>query len=154
MPMIKANLDDQQIIWLVETHKKRAMHESDPCADHALDMQSFAADHITLWAFWDQGIALAIGALQQIDTHKGEVKTMFVHPDHQGRGLGKQMLQHLMNEAKRLGMQQVFLETGRWEYFTAARKLYARFGFTECPAFGDYQEHPDSIFMHCTLERT
>ena len=152
MPIIKANLEDQQIVWLVETHKKRAMHDCDPCADHALDMQSFAADHIVLWAFWDQGSPLAIGALQQLDRNTGEIKTMFTHPDHQGKGLGKKMLQHLMNEAKNAGLKELFLETGRWDYFIAARKLYARFGFTECAAFGDYQEHPDSIFMRCSLE--
>ena len=147
----KADLGDQQIITLVKTHKQLAMHNSDPCANHALDMKDFATETITLWALWDQEVVLSIGALQKIDTHTGEIKTMFTHPDHQGKGLGKQMLQHLLDQARHLELTTLYLETGRWSYFIAARKLYTRFGFTECAAFSDYQDHPDSIFMRCSL---
>jgi putative acetyltransferase len=35
--------------------------------------------------------------------------------------------------------------------FASARALYARFGFVECPPFGDYRLDPNSIFMNLEL---
>ena len=148
MDIIKADLEAQQIISLVETHKNLAMHACDPCADHALDMADFADPDITLWALWQDGRAVGIGALKQLDDRSGEVKTMFTHPDYRGQGLGVVMLKHLITQARDLKLSALYLETGSWDYFIPARALYRKFGFSDCPPFGAYQAHPDSTFMY------
>lgn len=51
-------------------------------------------------------------------------------------------------------LKRLSLETGAWPYFDAARALYARNGFVECPPFGDYREDPNSVFMTRTLQET
>jgi putative acetyltransferase len=39
------------------------------------------------------------------------------------------------------------LETGSMEAFTAARSLYAGFGFQSCGPFAGYVEDPNSAYM-------
>lgn len=39
------------------------------------------------------------------------------------------------------------LETGTPSDFAAARALYAKAGYAECPPFGDYELDPFSVFM-------
>jgi putative acetyltransferase len=41
----------------------------------------------------------------------------------------------------------VSLETGSDEHFAAARGLYARAGFVECPPFAAYAPSPASTFL-------
>jgi putative acetyltransferase len=67
-----------------------------------------------------------------------------------GRGVGSAMVRHIIAAARASGMARLSLETGSWAYFVPARALYARHGFVECGAFGEYLEDPNSVFM--TLE--
>ncbi len=64
-----------------------------------------------------------------------------------GRGLSKAMLEHLVSEAAKDGFGRLSLETGVQPTFIAARALYARAGFTECPPFEGYHDDPNSVFM-------
>ncbi|KAL5337475.1 acyl-CoA N-acyltransferase [Aspergillus crustosus] len=54
-----------------------------------------------------------------------ELETLFVHPEFQGQGVGKALLQWGIDEAERLGFV-VYLEATE-----AGRPLYERFGFEE-----------------------
>ena len=45
----------------------------------------------------------------------------------------------------------VSLETGSVAAFAAAQALYARNGFVETAAFGDYVDNPYSLFMTFNL---
>jgi amino-acid N-acetyltransferase len=49
-----------------------------------------------------------------------------VIPEHQGRGLGRALVHSCLEEARNLGMRQVFVLTDRPEFFR-------RFGFQEFP---------------------
>lgn len=69
-----------------------------------------------------------------------------------GEGLGKQMLLHLIYEAKLRKFNHLSLETGSQAGFLPARKLYEAHGFQYCGPFADYKEDPNSIFM--TLDLT
>ncbi len=51
-----------------------------------------------------------------------EVKALAVTPDHQGRGIGKRLLQTVVNEAKSLGVEMLFTLTIR-------EGLFKKFGF-------------------------
>lgn len=59
----------------------------------------------------------------------GDVQTMAVRPDRQGRGLGGQLLDALLAEAARRGCAEVFLEVRRDN--GPARALYDRRGFAQ-----------------------
>ena len=59
--------------------------------------------------------------------HQADVQTLGVRADHQGRGLGGELLRALVAEARRRGAGELLLEV-RAEN-VAAQALYARHGF-------------------------
>jgi putative acetyltransferase len=56
-----------------------------------------------------------------------ELRKMYLHRDHRGKGLGKQLLEHALSEARRLGFTTVTLETA--SVLKEAIRLYERYGF-------------------------
>jgi [ribosomal protein S18]-alanine N-acetyltransferase len=65
------------------------------------------------------GLAAAAG--------QGDVQTLAVRRDQQGRGLGSRLLADLLDEARRRRVREVFLEVRADN--TAAQALYERAGF-------------------------
>lgn len=121
---------------------------------HALDHSALLAPQITFWtARDDDGALLGCGALNEL-THDepghGEIKSMRTAAQARGKGVASALLETVLAEARRRRYARVSLETGSQDYFAAARRLYARHGFTECGPFGDYTHDPYSVFM--TLE--
>ena len=53
------------------------------------------------------------------------------------------MLDHLLAEAKAAGLQRLSLETGVQPTFVAARALYYKAGFEDCPPFEGYSVGPE-----------
>lgn len=79
----------------------------------------------------------------------GEVKSMFIDPAARGSGLSDALMTHLITEARAAALPALRLETGSILY--AAHKVYQRHGFDFCGPFGNYTEHPDSLFMEKSL---
>lgn len=75
------------------------------------------------------GRIIAMGALRRTGPTRAEIKRMRVHPDLQGRGLGKILLQELENRARALGYTLLHLDTSTVQ--TAAQHLYRKHGFQE-----------------------
>ncbi|HET7033443.1 MAG TPA: GNAT family N-acetyltransferase [Casimicrobiaceae bacterium] len=67
----------------------------------------------------------------------GEVKRLYVQPAHRGEGWGRRLAEALIAEARAIGYRELKLDTLDW--MDDARKLYAKIGFRECPA---YYENP------------
>lgn len=63
------------------------------------------------------------------------------------KGVARQLLEHILEQARQAGYRRVSLETGSMEAFAPARKLYAGFGFTYCDPFAGYVEDRHSVFM-------
>lgn len=57
------------------------------------------------------------------------IDNVAVHPDHQGRGLGHQMIAHAETVARSLNLTELRLLTNA--AFTANLRFYARLGFTQ-----------------------
>ena len=66
---------------------------------------------------------------------------------YRGRGVGRAMLEHILEEAERSGYESLSLETGAMLEFAPARALYLRYGFTVCGPFAEYTADPNSVFM-------
>lgn len=62
-----------------------------------------------------------------------EMKRLYVRPAFRGFGLGRLLVQALMDEAKRSAYSAVLLDT--LDDMEAARGLYASFGFEEVPPY-------------------
>jgi GNAT superfamily N-acetyltransferase len=91
---------------------------------------------------------LGCGALRRIG-EACELKRMFVRPEARGRGVGRAILDALIDEARALGASSVVLETGTRQLHALA--LYRRAGFVEIAPFGEYVGSPLSICMRKTL---
>jgi putative acetyltransferase len=100
---------------------------------------------------WESGELLGCGALKELDSRHAEIKSMRTSSSHLRKGVAKNLLNHILKEAKRRGYNRISLETGSMEAFAPARKLYASFGFTNCQPFADYVEDPYSVFMTIEL---
>jgi putative acetyltransferase len=93
---------------------------------------------------------VAVGALKRLDSSHAELKSMHVAEAARRRGIGREMLDHLLRMARERGFDRVSIETSAQPAFAAARALYASAGFTRCGPFGQYVPSPHSTFM--TLE--
>ncbi|TPX04548.1 GNAT family N-acetyltransferase, partial [Schumannella luteola] len=86
-------------------------------------------------------------ALKQLDPAHGELKSMRTDAAARGRGLGRLLLAHVLEESRSRGYRRLSLETGSQDFFLPARTLYLRAGFVETGPFADYALDPNSVFM-------
>jgi putative acetyltransferase len=132
---------------LFERHKAD-MHADTPLESiHMMDKAALAAPEIRFFVLRDEGRPLAMGAYKRINATHAEIKSMHVLAEARGRGLSKMMLDHLVAAAAADGFARLSLETGVQPTFVAARGLYERAGFIECPPFEGYEPDPNSVFM-------
>lgn len=150
MEIRRDDLTGPEIASLISEHLYSMSLNSPPESIHALNLQQLRKPEITFWSAWDSGELLGCGALKELNSEHGEIKSMRTSALHLRKGVAKRMLQHLIEEAKLRGYQRVSLETGSMDAFEPARRLYANFGFQNCKPFSDYKEDPNSAFM--TLE--
>ena len=125
---------------LLTHHFAEMRADSPPEACHVFPPDRMAEPGLRLFALRDgDGILLGIGALNVIAPGHGEVKSMRTGPAALGRGVGRQMLERLIDAARAMGMTRLSLETGNSTLFEPANRLYLAHGFERCPPFGDYQ---------------
>jgi putative acetyltransferase len=58
---------------------------------------------------------------------RAELRKMYLAREVRGRGLGKRLLDHVLEEARRRGLQEIWLETN--SVLAEAIGLYRRYGF-------------------------
>ena len=132
----------------------RNMHElSPPESVHALDVSRLQGADIAFWTVRDDaGTLLGCGALKQLDSTHGEIKSMRTPAAARRRGAGRAMLAYILAEARARGYKRLSLETGSMDAFLPAQRLYESVGFTPCGPFGDYRPDPNSLFMTLALD--
>jgi putative acetyltransferase len=89
------------------------------------------------------GRAVGCGAVRLLDPTTVEVKRMYVEPEQRGRGVAKEILQHLEAAARELGAQRAVLETGVLQ--DEAIGLYRRAGYNQVDCWGEYTMSPTSV---------
>ena len=145
------DLTGPEVAELLNEHLTNMRIISSPESVHALDLEKLKRPEITFWSAWEGNQLVGCGALKELDPHHGEIKSMRTASAHLRKGIARRMLQHILDEANRLGYKRVSLETGSMEAFEPARRLYASFGFQYCGPFADYMEDPNSVFMTIEL---
>lgn len=146
------DLRGREIVELLRAHLANSRKWSPPESIHALDLDALRSPEITFWTVWDGASLLGCGALRELDSFHGEIKSMHTAEEHRGRGVATGLLAHIIDEARSRSFHRLSLETGSMDAFAPARALYARFGFVRSGPFGDYAPDPNSFFM--TLDLT
>jgi len=147
---VRIELDDltrPEIHALLEEHLQSMYELSPPESVHALDLDELRSPDITFWSVWDDETLLGCGALKQLDARHGEVKSMRTPARLRGRGAARAVLTHIVAEARRRGYERLSLETGVFDAFKPAQRLYESFGFAYCGPFADYVDDPNSVYM-------
>ena len=89
--------------------------------------------------------SMGIACLKALTDRIGEVKRMYVRPEARNRGIGRALLQQLMEEARQLGYERVRLDSAR--FMTEAHQLYRTNGFREIQAY-EGSEIPKEFQSH------
>lgn len=151
MQIREDDLSGQKIADLLREHLDN-MHEiTPPESVHALDLEALRSPDITFWSAWAGDELLGCGALKELDSSSGEVKSMRTVKAHRRKGVASKLLEHIIQAAKRRGYHCLHLETGAFPEFAPARALYLRYGFEYRGPFADYTDDPNSVFMTKTL---
>jgi len=94
---------------------------------------------------YDGETAVGCGGFKKYDEHTAEIKRMFVHPDHRGKGIASTILMELENWAKEEDFTAFILETS--PKLTNAIALYKKTGYQLIPNFGQYIGVENSLCM-------
>lgn len=141
------DLSGPEIRALLEEHLRSMYSISPPESVHALDLDGLRKPEISFWTVWSGNELLGCGALKELDTHHGEIKSMRTASAHRRKGVARAVLIYIISEARKRGYTRLSLETGSQPAFEPARRLYESFGFCDCGPFDGYVEDPNSVFM-------
>lgn len=145
--IVADDLSGEQTARLIDFHLADMHRWSPPESVHAMPRARLARSDVAFFTAWQGDRIAGCGALKQLAPDHGEIKSMRVNPAFLRQGVGEAILLHLTSEARARGYARLSLETGRPAEFAAARALYAKHGFIECPPFANYIDDGFSLCM-------
>lgn len=80
-----------------------------------------------------EGVVVGTAAVRMLEPGVGEIKRMWIRPAHQGKGLGRPLMDACLAEARALGCRRLRLDSER--RLAAAVHLYRAYGFKEIPDY-------------------
>lgn len=118
---------------------------------HQEDPQDLVATDVYFIGVSQNQVIIGLGAVKAIDDAPpyGEIKNLFVDPEHRGQGISRMIMHALEQYLGDCGIDVCRLETGINQPESIA--LYTSLGYIRCKPYGDYQEDPLSIFMQKDL---
>ena len=144
---IEGNFDNPEVHEFLINHFIELRFVSPEGSSHVLDIAGLKDPSIKFWSLWEENDLMGSGALKFLDKEHGEFKSIRVSDSFRGKGNGTKVINHLINEAKKLNIKRLSLETGAGDFFLAARKLFNKCGFKPCEAFSHYKKDINSIYM-------
>jgi putative acetyltransferase len=141
------DLSSPEIIRLLHQHLRSVALHSPPESVHALGLEALRNPDITFWSVWKDSELMGCGAIKELDSRHGEIKSMRTASSHLRKGVAARLMHHILEEAERRSYERLSLETGSMDAFAPARSLYASFGFKPCGPFANYVGDPYSVFM-------
>ena len=151
MAIRRADLADPRVVALLQTHLTQCRAHTGAGSAHALDLAGLSQPDVDVFADFEGEALVGIGALNRLGEGRGEVKSMHVAEGRRGGGAGAAMLAHIVATARAAGLKRLSLETGSWDFFHAARRLYRRHGFRDTGPFPGYAPDPNSVFLTLNL---
>ena len=144
---IEGNFDNAEVNELLIKHFIELRSVSPEGSAHVLDIAGLNDPSIKFWSLWEKNDLMGSGALKFLDKKHGEFKSIRVNDKFRGKGNGSKVINHLINEAKKLDIKRLSLETGAGDFFLAARKLFNKCGFKTCKPFSHYKNDINSVYM-------
>ena len=144
---IEGNFDNPEVNKLLAKHFIELKAASPDGSAHVLDIPGLKDSSIKFWSFWENDRIFGCGALKLLGKDHGEFKSIRIHDNFKNQGNGIKVIKHLIDEAKKLKIRRISLETGAGKFFDPARKLFKNCDFTPCKPFAHYKEDVNSIYL-------
>jgi len=144
---IEGNFNNPEVNELLVKHFIELRSVSPKGSAHVLDINGLKDPVIKFWSLWENDNLIGSGALKFLDKKHGEFKSIRVNDKFKNKGYGLKIINHLIEESKKLNIKRLSLETGAGKFFTPARKLFIRCGFKTCEPFSHYEQDVNSTYM-------
>ena len=151
MNSIEGNFDNPEVNELLKKHFIELRSVSPAGSTHVLDIAGLKDQSIKFWSLWVNNELVGCGALKFLEKNHGEFKSIRVADKFKKTGVGEKIIDHLIEEAKKLQISKLSIETGAGDFFLPARKLFSKFGFKKCPPFAHYKEDSNSCYYMLNL---
>ena len=144
---LEGNFDNPKVHELLSKHFVELRAASPEGSAHVLDIPGLKVSSIKFWSLWQDENLIGCGALKFLDESHGEFKSIRIHDNFRNKGYGINVINHLINEAKKLKIKKISIETGAGDFFLPARKLFKKCKFEECQPFAHYKEDVNSVYL-------
>ena len=144
---IEGNFENPDVNKLLTKHFIELRAASPEGSAHVLDIPGLKIPSIKFWSLWENDRIFGCGALKFLDKEHGEFKSIRIHDDFRNKGNGIKVIEHLIEEARKLNIKRISLETGAGNFFYPARKLFKKCDFKPCKPFAHYKEDINSIYL-------
>ena len=151
MKSIEGNFDNLEVNDLLKKHFIELRSVSPAGSTHVLDIDGLKDPSIKFWSLWENNKLIGCGALKFLENDHGEFKSIRVADEFRKKGIGERIIKHLIDEAKKLEISKLSIETGAGEFFAPARKLFNKFGFKKSEPFAHYKVDPNSCYFTLDL---
>ena len=146
MKSVEGNFDNSEVNNLLKKHFIELKSVSPAGSTHVLDLEGLKDPTIKFWSLWENEELIGCGALKFLDNYHGEFKSIRVADKFRKKGFGEKIIFHLIEEAKKLKIKKLSIETGSGNFFKSARELFKKFDFEPCEPFAHYKEDPNSCY--------
>ena len=109
MKIFEDDLQGPKISLLLQEHLQDMARHSPPDSVHALDLDALKAPEITFWTIWEGSELLGCGALKELDSCHGEIKSMRTARHHQRKGVATKLLEHIIEESRKRSYKRLSL---------------------------------------------
>ena len=102
------------------------------------------------------GVPVGLGGLKAASNTVGEIKRVYVQPSARGHGIGRTLVERLIEDARGLRFERLRLESAA--FMREAHSLYRLYGFREIEPFPgrEFEHVPGAddiqVFMELTLD--
>ena len=144
---IEGNFDHPEVNELLKKHFIELRAASPEGSAHVLDIPGLKVTSIKFWSLWENDKLIGCGALKFLDKDHGELKSIRVHNDYRKKGNGIKVIKHLIEEAKKLNIKRISIETGAGKFFEPARRLFQKCNFKPCEPFAHYKKDINSLYL-------
>ncbi|MBP9946502.1 MAG: ribosomal protein S18-alanine N-acetyltransferase [Vicinamibacteria bacterium] len=147
--------DDGPVFGPASPHDIAAIAAIETGSPQAWPAQAFEAelphDPPTLFVLRASGRVVAF-VVARVQPPEMDIVNIGVETNHRRRGLGRIVVRSLLDEARRAGVSNAFLEVR--EGNEAARQLYRNCGFAETQKRRGFYRNPteDAVLMACKIE--
>jgi putative acetyltransferase len=138
-----------QELFCALNHELSLLYPEQGANHFGLDADEVALGEGGLFVAFDGDTPVGCSVIRRLDAETAELKRMYVVGSARRKGVALELMRITEDEARRLGVSRLVLETGDRQPEAVALAL--KLGFVRVPRFGRYIDSPLSVCMEKRL---